>query len=53
MSDDITFCFSKCSIVSCERNKKNIKIPWRDHSFAELEGTAYCKKRRSVKHDTN
>lgn len=33
-SEDITFCAnSKCSKLSCMRNKKNIKLPI-PHSFA-------------------
>ena len=34
-SEDITFCMnSKCTNRKCERNPKNIKLHWLDHSYA-------------------
>lgn len=42
MSDDITFCASKCSKKKCFRHPSNIIIPYRDHSFADLKNTEYC-----------
>lgn len=42
MSDDITFCFNnKCKNTGCERNPKNIKAPYRDHSFAFFQECEY------------
>lgn len=42
MSDDITFCFNnKCRNADCERNPKNIKVPYRDHSFAFFKECEY------------
>lgn len=38
MSDDITFCYNtKCRNAECERNPKNILIPYREHSFGFFE----------------
>lgn len=35
MSEDITFCSkSDCKNTKCERNPKNIKQYWSDHSYA-------------------
>ena len=35
MSDDITFCYnSKCKNLKCKRNPKNIRTPYKDHSYA-------------------
>ena len=42
MSDDITFCFNtKCRNKKCERNPKNIKAPYREHSFAFYKDCEY------------
>ena len=42
MSDDITFCFNtKCKNKKCERNPKNILMPYRDHSFAFFKECEY------------
>lgn len=44
MQEDITYCVNTdCKNIDCDRNPQNIKqsIP---HSFADLEGTEYCKK---------
>ena len=42
MSDDITFCFNNhCRNTGCERNPKNIKVPYRDHSFAFFKECEY------------
>ena len=44
MQKDITYCVNTdCKNIDCDRNPQNIKqsIP---HSFADLEGTEYCKK---------
>lgn len=52
-SEDITFCFNyKCNIKKCIRNPKRIKLPI-PHSFAYLEDTEYCmkKKKGGVKND--
>lgn len=44
MQEDITYCSNtECKNISCDRNLKNIRQPML-HSFAELEGTEYCKK---------
>ena len=42
MSDDITFCMSKCSKKKCFRHKSNIKVPGIPHCFAYLKNTEYC-----------
>ena len=47
-SEDITFCMNrKCNYKKCERNPKHIRllIP---HSFAYLEDTDYCPKKRKA-----
>ena len=37
MSEDITFCSNfECANTKCERNQKNIKQYWLDHSFADF-----------------
>lgn len=42
MSDDTTFCFNtKCRNRECERNPKNILIPYREHSFAFFKDCEY------------
>lgn len=42
MSDDITFCFNtKCKNKKCERNPKNIQVPYIDHSFAFFKDCEY------------
>ena len=43
MSEDITFCGSDCPNMKCERNRKNIKMYWLDHSFAYFEDCVYRK----------
>lgn len=46
MSEDITFCMnSNCNIMECYRNPKHIKLQI-PHSFAVLEDTVDCKKKR-------
>lgn len=44
VSDDITFCASKCNHKSCFRHPSNIHYPWLPHSFAEFKDTVYCEK---------
>lgn len=56
MSDDITFCTSKCNRTKCFRHLSNIKVPHRPyHSFAYLKGTRYCeleyKKEKGKEHE--
>lgn len=49
MSEDITFCMNrKCNIMKCMRNPKHINQANRKqyHSFAFLEGTEDCLKRK-------
>lgn len=42
MSDDITFCFNtKCENKKCERNPKNIRVHYIDHSFAFFKDCEY------------
>ena len=41
MSEDITFCGYDCPNKKCERNRKNIKQHWLDHSFAYFEDCVY------------
>ena len=42
MSDDITFCYNtKCRNKKCERNPKNILMPYREHSFAFFKDCEY------------
>lgn len=52
-SEDITFCMNRnCNIKKCIRNPKHIKLHWLLHSYAYLEDTEEClkkKKRRYVK----
>jgi len=33
-SEDITFCGFNCPNTKCDRNNKNIKQYWLDHSYA-------------------
>lgn len=41
-SEDITFCCkSNCSNTRCERNPKNIKQYWLDHSYAMFTDCPY------------
>lgn len=42
ISDDITFCNSKCQRRSCFRHPSNIRLHNIPHSFSDLEGTEYC-----------
>lgn len=42
MSDDITFCMSKCNKKKCFRHPSNIREPQYPHSVAYLKGSAYC-----------
>ena len=42
MSDDITFCVSKCSKKKCFRHKSNLKVPGIPRCFAYLKNTEYC-----------
>lgn len=42
MSDDITFCASKCNNKKCFRHPSNIKIQYIPHSFADLKDTEHC-----------
>lgn len=49
MSEDITFCSnSKCTDTKCERNQKNIKQYWLDHSFADF---SECEKFADMRGD--
>ena len=42
MSDDITFCFNThCGNKTCERNPKNIRIPYRPHSYGFYKDCEY------------
>ena len=42
MSEDITFCSnSRCKNTKCERNQKNIKQHWLDHSYAMFTDCDY------------
>ena len=47
-SDDITWCSNRrCGNKKCERNPTRIKpTAFKAYSFADLEGTAYCKKEK-------
>lgn len=46
-SDDITWCSNRrCGNKKCERNPKRIRPSFKEYSFADLEGTAYCKKKK-------
>lgn len=60
MSDDITFCFNNhCRNRECERNPANIKVPYRDHSFAffheceywDVPETYYTAQEKAVEKD--
>ena len=52
MSDDITFCASKCSNKECFRHPDNIKNPHIPHSFAYLKGTEeWCEE--EVRNENN
>jgi hypothetical protein len=44
-SDDITWCSNRrCKNTKCERNPKKLKpTPFKGYSFADLEGSDYCK----------
>ncbi len=43
MSEDITYCGNtKCKVIKCRRNHKNIKRRDILHSFAMLEGSELC-----------
>ena len=45
MSEDITFCSkSDCKNTKCERNPKNIKQYWLDHSYAMFTDCEYFKE---------
>ena len=48
-TDDITWCSNRrCNNKKCERNPKRIRFnPFKEYSFAELENTAYCPKKRT------
>ena len=55
-TDDITWCSNRrcsnrrCNNKKCERNPKRIRFnPFKEYSFADLEGTAYCIKRTPQK----
>ena len=46
-NEDITFCMNHgCNIMHCIRNPKNIKQTWKYHSYAFLENTKDCCKRK-------
>lgn len=48
-TEDITWCSKRnCNNMKCERNRKHIRPTPRDLSFADLEYTDYCPKKRSV-----
>ena len=42
MTDDITFCATKCNCINCFRHPSNIKNPSIPHSFAYLKDTEDC-----------
>lgn len=47
-TEDITWCSkNNCDRVKCERNQKHIRPALRNLSFADLEYTDYCPKKRS------
>ena len=47
-TEDITWCSKRnCNNIICERNRKHIRPTPRDLSFADLEYTDYCLKKRS------
>lgn len=44
-SEDITFCSKPdCRNTKCERNQKNIKQYWLDHSYAMFTECEYFKE---------
>lgn len=44
MSEDITFCGHRnCPNITCDRNSKNIKQTWLDHSYAYFNDCEYHK----------
>lgn len=45
-TDDITWCSNRrCNNKKCERNPKRIRFtPFKEYSFSDLDGTAYCVK---------
>ena len=46
-TEDITWCTNcNCNIKKCERNPKRIRPTYRELSFADLEYTEYCPKKR-------
>ena len=46
-TEDITWCTKRnCNIKNCERNPKRIRPTNRELSFADLENTEYCPKKR-------
>ena len=45
-NEDITLCMNdRCTMVSCKRNPLNA-LPEVMHSYAWLEGTEYCAKKK-------
>lgn len=46
-TEDITWCSKRnCDRMKCERNRKHIRPTLRPLSFADLENTDYCPKKR-------
>lgn len=45
-TDDILWCSNRrCNTKKCKRNPKRIRFtPFKEYSFAELDGTDYCVK---------
>lgn len=47
-TEDITWCSKRdCDRMKCERNRKHIRPTLSNLSFADLEYTDYCPKKRS------
>ncbi len=47
MSEDITFCSkSDCKNIKCERNPKNIRQYWLDHSYAMFTECEYFSEKK-------
>ena len=51
-TDDITWCSNRKCNKKCDRNPKLIKFtPVKEYSFADLDGTVYCAKKKGENND--
>ena len=51
MTDDITFCATKCNCINCFRHPSNIKNPSIPHSFAYLKDAEDCPMKKNIKRE--